>query len=75
MCWKDTDEELEQRLKNFDGQIAISNQKLRQKQIALNDEEETIKNFRAEHLKLVDEHATLQAYQKAGFLYMDIYQY
>ncbi|GJJ13191.1 hypothetical protein Clacol_007442 [Clathrus columnatus] len=60
----DTDEVLEQRLKNFDGQLAVSNQKLRQKKIALNDEEETIKDLRSEHIKLIGEQGTLQADQK-----------
>jgi hypothetical protein len=64
VCRQDSDELIESRLKNFDSELAASNQKLREKRIVQNEEEETLNQLRLQHVKLVEKQAELQADHK-----------
>ncbi|KAF8505241.1 hypothetical protein BU17DRAFT_57979 [Hysterangium stoloniferum] len=57
----DSDELIDSRLKNFDSELAASNQKRREKQTLLSEEEDSLSQLRSEHVKLVERQADLQA--------------
>ena len=59
----DTDEELDSRLRNFDNHIRTHNQKLRQRQAELQDEEDAAGDLRQKHQS---GHGQLKSEEKAS---------